>query len=88
MPSSPCHAQCSLPPSEFKRVERQLSEKLRLQGPADHAKDEGDVFGLLEDLQETIFHYQVCSRAGTFPDVNKGNRCHEEHRLTTKDSNQ
>ena len=63
---------CQHSSSELKDVERQLSEKLGSQRPADHAKDEEDAFRLLEGLQETIFHYQVCSCAGTLPTFNKG----------------
>lgn len=44
-----------------------MSEKLGLQGVVDRIKDEEGVFRLLEDLQETIFHYKVRPGPGTLP---------------------
>ncbi|KAF9646358.1 hypothetical protein BDM02DRAFT_3188908 [Thelephora ganbajun] len=47
---------------EFGRIEgqlRSLSDKSELLQLADHVQDDGEVFGFLEDLRETIFNYQV-----------------------------
>jgi len=38
-----------------------LKEKSSLRQFADHAQDDEDVTGLLEDIQEAISDYQVCS---------------------------
>ena len=53
------------PPSKLKAIEGQLlslhgkSVVLRL---ADNVQDSEDVNGLLEDLQEAVGNYMVCSR--------------------------
>ena len=50
------------PVSELKGIEGQLRSLSRGPEPQwliDHAKDDEDVFGLLEDLREAIFLYQV-----------------------------
>jgi hypothetical protein len=66
---------------------RSLSEKLELHPLADHAQDDEDVFGLLEDLQKTVFDYQVCSRLDALSGVNKHNRWYNKRRLMIKDQN-
>lgn len=41
------------------------------------------VFGLLEDLQEAISHYQVCSEHNNLLNVDKGNRlCNKGQSMT------
>ena len=50
------------PVSELKGIEGQLRSLSRGPEPQwliDHAKDDEDVFGLLEDLREAIFLYQL-----------------------------
>ena len=50
------------PFSEFKLIERKLRSLSRGPEPQrliDHTKDDEEVFGLLEDLREAIFLYQV-----------------------------
>jgi len=42
------------------------------------------VFGLLEDLQETVSHYQVCSLHNTLLNVDNGNRPHNKGQSMTK----
>ena len=72
-----------------------IEEKLRLlpEEPGlpwliDHAKQDEDVFSLLEDLRESIFQYQVCSQSATLPgDVNKDSRWSGKRELATKHSN-
>ena len=39
---------------------RSLKEKSTLQQFVDHAQDDEDVSGLLEDIREAISDYQVC----------------------------
>ncbi|KAF9786450.1 hypothetical protein BJ322DRAFT_1210832 [Thelephora terrestris] len=49
----------------FKGIEgqlRSLSGKQEWQQPTDHARDDEDVFGLLDDLQEAILNYQMGRR--------------------------
>ena len=53
-----------------------LHESPELQQPAHHIEEDGGVFGLLEDLQEAIYHYQVCSEPKPLLNINKDNRPH------------
>ena len=57
------HSRSMLTPfSELKVIEGKLRSLSRGPGPQwliDHTKDDEDVFGLLEDLREAIFLYQV-----------------------------
>jgi hypothetical protein len=69
-----------------------MQEKLGLlcehpgqQQPANRVQDDENLFGLLEDLHETILHYQVCSYLETLLDVNKDNRWRDGRRSTIKD---
>ena len=60
----PHNVQCLPLSSEFEGIERKLqvlSERLRLQLPPNQVQDDEEVSRLLEDLQESIFNYQVCS---------------------------
>jgi len=62
MSSSPPQTRCSTPSRKFEDIERQLrtlSEKPGLRRFADHAQDDEEVSGLIEDLRETISDYQV-----------------------------
>ena len=54
----------SSPTSKFKGTINQLQslkKKSSLRRFADHVQDDEDVAGLLEDIREAIFDYQVCS---------------------------
>ena len=60
------YARCSFPPSELNKIEerlRPLSAKLGSSRLVDHVQDDEDVLRNLEDLQEAILDYQVCSRS-------------------------
>ena len=62
MSLSPILTRCSTPSRKFKDIEGQLqslSEKPGLQRFVDHAQDDEEVSGLIEDLRETISDYQV-----------------------------
>jgi len=62
MPLFPFQARSSTFSSKFEDIEgqlRSLSEKPRLQRFADHAQDDEEVSGLIEDLREAISDYQV-----------------------------
>ena len=63
-----------MPASGLKDIEGRLWAKLGLQRLADHVKDEEDIFRLLKDLQESVFHYQVRPQPGVLLIVNKGRR--------------
>ena len=48
---------------------RSLGRKPAIARFVDHVQDDEDVSGILEDLQETINDYQVCSRSRLFLDI-------------------
>ena len=51
-------------PRQLRCFEEQLRssfEEQQSQGLADHVEGDGSTFGLLEDIQEAILNYQVCS---------------------------
>ena len=55
-----------IPPRKLSNIEeglRFLSEKPRSSRPVGHVQDDEDVLRNLEDLQEAIFDYRVCSRS-------------------------
>ena len=66
---------------------RTLSEKLGSRQPVDRVHGGEEAFKLLEDLQESIFNYQVCSRPDTLLSVNKINRRRDERLLEISGSN-
>ena len=72
--------------SELDGIEGQLRSLYgRSQRRADTVEGDGNTLRLLEDLQEAIFRYQVCSRPGPLLGVNlKENRWEDEPQLTTK----
>ena len=49
-----------------------LYGKLQLQRLADHVQDNEDVSTLLDDLQEAVSHYQVCSSTCILPNADEG----------------
>jgi hypothetical protein len=51
---------------------------LELQRLNDNVQGDEDLLKLLEDLQDAIFLYQVCSRRGVHSDINKENRWHDK----------
>ncbi|KAF9786511.1 hypothetical protein BJ322DRAFT_1218661 [Thelephora terrestris] len=44
---------------KFKGIEGRLRSMPEWQQPTDHARDDEDVFGLLDDLQEAVINYQM-----------------------------
>ena len=54
---------------------------------ADHVHDDENLFGILEDLHEMIFRYQVRLRLEALLDTNKGNSWLNERRLSIKSPN-
>lgn len=64
MQSVSIQTKCLTSSSKLKTTEealRSLHQKSALLRFTDHVQDNGDVSGLLEDLQEAINDYQVCS---------------------------
>jgi hypothetical protein len=60
----PIQTRRRVPPSKFEDIERQLrplSKKSGMRQLADHVQGVKEVYGLLEDLRETVSDYQVCS---------------------------
>ena len=60
------YARCSFPPRKLNNIEERLqflSEKLGSPRLVDHVQDDEDVLRNLEDLQEAILNYRVCSRS-------------------------
>ena len=51
-----------------------LSEESGYCEPTERVQNGEDVFQLLEDLQEAMFHYQVGSQPNTLLDANDDNR--------------
>ena len=64
------HAQCSLPSSKAKGIKTEL--QVLCGKPIDHGQDDEAIVRLLEDLQEVVLHYQVCSSPTDLLDVDKG----------------
>ena len=54
--------------------------------PPDYVEYNEGVVGLLEDLQESISHYQVCSYPDTFQNIDKDNRPHNKQQSTIKNA--
>ena len=66
-----------IPLSKFKVIEEQLSlssDRPEWQQPTDHSQGGEKVFGLLGNLQEAIFNYQVCLQHDTLFIINNDNR--------------
>ena len=64
MQAIPIQPGCSNPPRKLKHIEEQLLSlhgKFVLLRIADGVQDNEDVGGLLEDLQEAVNDYMVCS---------------------------
>jgi hypothetical protein len=61
-----------------------VREKARLHQDVDHTEDDEHVFELLEDLQETISSYQVCSLSDVLLRFDEDDRGCNERRLTIK----
>ena len=58
------YARCSFPPRNLNNIEERLrfsSEKLGSPQLVDDVQDDEDVLRNLEDLQEAILDYRVCS---------------------------
>ena len=69
-----------------------IEERLRLlcdeSEPREHterARNCENAFQLLDDLQEAIFHYQVCSQPNTLLDVNENDRWRNGEILMIRD---
>ena len=52
-----------------------------------HLQENGELFGLLEDLQGKIFQYQVRFQPSALLKINEDNRRSNKRRLVIKDSN-
>ena len=75
--------------SELEGIEgrlRSLSEEPGFQCLIDRPQHEKDVSGLLEDLRESIFRYQVCSCGDAFYNANEDRRWRDKHNFATKNS--
>ena len=66
---------------------RSLCQKSAIVRVIDHVQDDKDVSGILEDLQETIHDYQVCSRSRRLLDIDADTRWYNKWRFMIKDAN-